>query len=156
MVMFTFSVFDRKYLFWADLVQKIKIVNLSWNFVFRLIQICRIQWWRSIFFYFKRETPFLGKFGPKAQNCQFKLKFCTFTNSDMQISMRMFTFSVFKGKHLFRANLVQKIKIVNLTWNLVLRLIQICRIQWECLLSRFSTGNTLFGQIWFKKLKLSI
>ena len=27
------------------------------------------------FFYFRPEIPFLGKFGPKNQNCQFKLKF---------------------------------------------------------------------------------
>ena len=26
---------------------------------------------------FKVEIPFLGKFGPKTQNCQFKLKFGT-------------------------------------------------------------------------------
>ena len=31
MVMPTFPVFDRKYIFWANLLQKIKIVNLSWN-----------------------------------------------------------------------------------------------------------------------------
>ena len=29
-------------------------------------------------------------------------------------------------------------------------LIGICRIQWCCLLFLFSTGNTLFGQIWYK------
>ena len=29
------------------------------------------------FFYFKPEIPFLGKFGPKNQNCQVKLKFGT-------------------------------------------------------------------------------
>ena len=29
------------------------------------------------FFCFRPETPFLGKFGPKNQNCQFKLKFGT-------------------------------------------------------------------------------
>ena len=33
MVMFTFSVLDRKYTFWADLVQKIKIAILSSNLV---------------------------------------------------------------------------------------------------------------------------
>ena len=30
--------------------------------------------------------PFLGKFGPKNQNCQFKLKFGTKTNSNEQNS----------------------------------------------------------------------
>ena len=50
MVMFTFFVFDRKYVFWGvNLVQIFKIVSLSWNFVPRPIWICKIQWWRSFF-----------------------------------------------------------------------------------------------------------
>ena len=40
-----FSVFDRKFPFWVNLVQKIKFVCLSWNLVPRLIRISRIQWW---------------------------------------------------------------------------------------------------------------
>ena len=64
-----FSVSDWKFLFWANLVKKIKIVGLSWNLVSRLIRICRIQWGCQ-FFYFRPETHFLSKFGPKNQNCQ--------------------------------------------------------------------------------------
>ena len=132
-----------------------KMTSLSWNLVPRLIRICRIQWWCSLFlflientyfeqiwlkklklsvqgetpyfnqfkyaefngdvhsFCFWSEIPFLGRFGPKNQNYQFKLKFGTYTNSNMQNSMLMFTFSV-----LIR--------------------------------------NTLFGQIWSKKSKLSV
>ena len=41
--------------------------------------------------------PFLGKLGPKNQNCQFKLKFGTYTNLHMQNSMVMLTFSVLTG-----------------------------------------------------------
>ena len=59
------------------------------------------------FFCFGPEIPLLGKFGPKIQNYQFKLKFAS-------------------------------------------RLIRICGIQWWCSLYLFSTGNTLFGQIWSK------
>ena len=33
---------------------------------------------------FRQEISFLGKFGPKNQNCQFKLKFGTQTNSNIQ------------------------------------------------------------------------
>ena len=32
---------------------------------------------RTRFFRFRPEAPFLGKFRPKNQNCQFKLKFGT-------------------------------------------------------------------------------
>ena len=143
MVMFIFFVFDRKYPFWANLVQKVKIISWSWNLVPTLIQICRIQLWCSLFlflsgntlfgqiwskklkflfqaeiwylhefehaefnggvhfFCFWVEMLFLGKFGPKSQNYQFKLKFATYTNSNMQNSMVMFTFSVFDRKHPF-------------------------------------------------------
>ena len=70
------SVFNWKYLFWVNLVQKLKIISLSWNFVPRLIQICRIPWWCSLFL-FSTGNTFLGKFGSKNQNCQFELKFRT-------------------------------------------------------------------------------
>ena len=68
----------------------------------------------------------------------------------MQNSMVVFTFFVFKGKYPFQANLVQKIKIITLSRNLVAALIRICRIQWRSLLFSFSNINTLFGQIWSK------
>ena len=71
-----FSVLDRKHTLRTNLIQKIKIVSLSWNLVPTLIRICRIQWWCSLFSALDRKH-FLGKFGPKNQNCQFKLKFGT-------------------------------------------------------------------------------
>ena len=52
-------------------------------------------------FTFRPETPFLGKFVPKKQDCQFKLKCVTWSNSKMQNSMVMFTFSVLDRKHPF-------------------------------------------------------
>ena len=67
------------------------------------------------FFCFPREIAFLGKFGPKNQNCQFKLKYNTQTNSDIQNSMVTFSFSIFDWEYLFWTNLVQKVKIVNLS-----------------------------------------
>ena len=64
-----FSVLDRKHPFSINLVQKIKIVSLSWNFLPRSTWICRSQWW-CLRFLFWPEILFLGKFGPKNQNCQ--------------------------------------------------------------------------------------
>ena len=97
------SVFNWKYLFWVNLVQKLEIISLSWNFVPRLIQICRIPWWCSLFLFLTGNT-FLGKFGPKDQNCQFKGKFGTKVKLNMWNSMMMFTFSVFDQKYLFGQN----------------------------------------------------
>ena len=45
----------------------------------------------AYFFYFLPEIIFLGKLGPKNENCQFKLKFGTWTNLNMENSMLMFT-----------------------------------------------------------------
>ena len=67
------------------------------------------------FFRFWLELPFLDKLGPKNQNCQFKLIFGTYTNSNMQNSMTLFIFSVLDRKHSLWANLVQKIKNVSLS-----------------------------------------
>ena len=58
MVTFILSVFDWKYPFRANLVQKIKMISWSWNLVARLIQICRIQWYCSFFFVFEWKYPF--------------------------------------------------------------------------------------------------
>ena len=70
------SVFDWKYLFWVNLVQELKIIRLSLNFVLRLIQICRIPWWFSLFL-FSTGNTFLARFDLKNPNCQFEMKFCT-------------------------------------------------------------------------------
>ena len=58
MALFTFSALDRKYPFWANLVQKIKIVSLSLNLVPKLIRICRIQWCCSFFLFYIANTLF--------------------------------------------------------------------------------------------------
>ena len=50
--------------FWVHLVQDLKIISFSWNFVPRLIPICRIPWWCSLFLLSTGNT-FLSKFGPK-------------------------------------------------------------------------------------------
>ena len=81
MVVYTLSVLDLKKPFWANLVQpfwansvqKTKMISFSWNFVPRLIRVCRVQWWCSLSC-FKPETIFLCQFGSTNQNCQFKLK----------------------------------------------------------------------------------
>ena len=59
------------------------------------------------FFCFSPGKPFLGKSGQKDQNYQFKRKFGTKTDLNMQNSMMMFTFSVFDHKYFSWANLVK-------------------------------------------------
>ena len=90
MVVFTFFVLDRKYLFWTKLVPKIKIVSLSLNLVPKLIRICRIQWLYSLF-HVRLEIPFLGKLFPKFKIVWLNSKFGTWTNSNIENSMLMFS-----------------------------------------------------------------
>ena len=52
--------------------------------------------------------------------------------------------------------MVQKPKFFCSKWSLIQRLIWICRIKWWCSFYLFYTRNTLFGQIWSKKSKLSV
>ena len=59
MMMFTFFIFGHKYPFWANLIQKFKIVSLSWKLVLRLIWIWRIQWWCSSFLFLTKSILFL-------------------------------------------------------------------------------------------------
>ena len=71
--------------------------------------------------------------GQKNRNCPFKLKFGTKTNLDKRNSIMMLTFSVFDHKYLSWANLAQKFKIACSKWNLIQRLIRMCKTQWGCL-----------------------
>ena len=72
----------------------------------RLIWIYRIQWWCSLLLFYTRNTLFVWVWF-KNQNCQFKLKFCTNSNSNMQYWMVIFICFV---------SLVQNISIVSLSW----------------------------------------
>ena len=81
MVVYIFCVFDWKYPFWANSIQKLKIVGLNKKLVVLLIQIYRIQC-DVHFFSFKPEIPLV-----------------------------VVTFSIFNKKHLILVNLVHKIKI---------------------------------------------
>ena len=110
------SVFNWKYLSWVNFVQKLKIISLSWNFVPRLIQICRIPWWCSLFL-FSTGNIFLGKFGPKNQNCQFELEFRTrliWICTIMQKICGLYFFC-FRPEKPFLDKSGQKIKIVSLS-----------------------------------------
>ena len=118
--------FQLQILFWVNLVQKLKIISLSWSFVPGLIQIWRIPWWCSLFLSLTGNS-ILCKFGPKNQICQFELKLGIKTNFNKQNSMMMFTFCVIEHKYPSWANLVQKFKLVCSKSNLIQRLIRISK-----------------------------
>ena len=88
-----------------------------------------LNWFQHIefnsvyFFWFRLEMPSLGKFGRKNENFWFTQKISIYANLNMQNLMVLFTFSFFGWKYRFWANLLQKNKIIILSWNLVPRLI---------------------------------
>ena len=82
--------------------------------------------------------------------------FCCVVMQNIQIfdgGPVMFMVTSQEQKCPFWANLVPKFKIVSLSWNLVSRLMIICRNHW-CTLFRFLTGNTFFGANLVPKLKI--
>ena len=136
MVLLIYFVLDYKFFFWANLAQKMKITSLYWNLVFRLTRIWRIQWWCSFFVYFWLEVFFRGNMFQEFKNICWSWNFETETNSNIWKLMAVF-FSLLDRKYPFLVNLVQKFKFVALTWNLVPRLLRICKILWWCSLFVF-------------------
>ena len=73
---------------------------------------------------FRLELSCFGKFGPNNQNFQFKLKFGTKTNPNVQNLMVMLTFSVFDQRYMFWTNLIQDfLKLFVQNKNLIISLI---------------------------------
>ena len=166
--MFTFSVLREKCPFCTNLVPKFQIVCLKWNLVPKLISICKFNG-DVYFFIFDQRYHFWSRNSKSSVSAEI---WYLDTNSNIQNSMVMFTFSEFP----FWANLVPKFKIICL--EVKFGLIRICRIQWWCLLVHFFkfatytnsnvqnlmvmctfpvlTGNTLCRETWSKKSKLSV
>ena len=104
----------------------------------------------------KYRKPFLGKFDPKNENCQFKLKFATYIDSKMKNSKVMFIFSLFYRNYLFLEKFVPE----NQSCFLKLKF----RTQTDSNLGfkvnfhfffLFQVENTLFGLILVQKLKIA-
>ena len=71
-MLFSFFVLDRKRPSRANLILIVNIYSLRWN----LIETNSImQNSMTVFTFFPSDMLFLGKFGPKYQNCEFKSKF---------------------------------------------------------------------------------
>ena len=117
MVAFILSVLIWKYSFWVNLVQKTKIVSLSWNLVLRLIRIWRIWWCYSFFVFLTRYILFRRKLFQKQKTVETETE-----PKPIRICRTRWWFSFFfffRSEILFWVNLGQKLKIFSLTWNLV-------------------------------------
>ena len=74
-VRFTFSVFNRKYPSWENLVPKFKIICLNRNLMPRLIRLGSIQWWCSLFLSQGRKYLFWANFLQKIKIASLSLNF---------------------------------------------------------------------------------
>ena len=98
-------------LFRANLVPKLEIVFPKQKLVPRLYSVCEIQWWHSLFL-FSTGNILFGQIWSKKSKVSAQVEFGTWTNSNTQNSMVVFTFSVLDWKYFFWLNLNQDIKIV--------------------------------------------
>ena len=121
--------------------------------VLRLIRVCKVQWRCSIFLSFWFRIPSTGKFGPKTQ----------FVCSNWKLIPQLiwifriqccFHFIFLDWKYLFWTNLVQNVKSVSLSWNLVFKLIRIWKTRWWCSVFLFLIGSILFWELCSKILNL--
>ena len=72
----------------------------------------------------------------------------------MQNSMVMFSFSIFDRKHPLWGNLVQKLKMFSFSWSLLTRVNANMQNSTVTFTFYITNGNTLFGQIWSKNVKI--
>ena len=89
-----------------------KIICLSWNLARSLFRIYS----HSLF---QTKVNFWGIFGPKNENCLFKLKLGIETNSNALNSVVMLSASILDQKLHLEANLVQQFAFFCLSLNLV-------------------------------------
>ena len=122
-VIFTFSVLDQKYTFWANLVQKLKSICSRGNLVFRLIQVCRFRWYFFVMLCMGNST--FSQIWSIKSKCIFKMKLGAQTNSNMLDSKVMFICPFLHQMYPLWTNVDKHIKIVFLRSNLSPRLLQI-------------------------------
>ena len=89
--------------------------SLSWNLVLSLIQICRAQWW-CLFYLFLTGSILFWKICFKKWNCLLRLKFITWTNSNMQNSMVLFSFYFLGWKDPFWVKNGPKVQNCQFKW----------------------------------------
>ena len=132
-VLFSFSILSWECLSWANLSQKSKLSVKAgtWHLNMKNSVVM------FIFSAFDRRYPFLGIYFKKS---------ILFVEANSRLPrlilicgiQRWFSFFIFLDqKYAFWVNLIQKFKIVSLSWNLLPRLFRMCKIQWRCSLFLF-------------------
>ena len=149
MVMFNLSIFDWKYLF-GQIWFKKSNCQYELKFGTRLIWICGIEWWCSLF-QFLTENTFFGKIWSK------KWKF---TILSWDFALDYFKYAELCRKYVvltffcFRPNLVKKNK--SCQFKLIFGTKTNSNTQNLMMIFPFLTINIFLGQIWAKNSKLFV
>ena len=147
MVIFFFF-WDWRYPFWANLVQKTKIISLRWTLVIRLIRVCR---YRCSLFCFWLEIPLSGKLGPKVQYCP-KWNWIPRLIWICRIQWWCTFYLFWTGNTLFGQIWSKRSKLFTLEFGTKTNL----NIQNSKVMFIFSTRTILFGGIFSKKSELFV
>ena len=131
-MVFPFSVLNGKPLFWGNMVQKIKIVSLSWNMV--PIQISNLNMQNSMVVFTFSVWEWKHWFGvnlvEKFNIVSLKENLVPKPIRICRIYWRCSLF-MFSTRNTILGNFWQDIvKIVSFSWSFIQRLFQIFRIQW--------------------------
>ena len=105
-------VFNWKYLFWLKLVQKLKVISLTSNFIHILIQICGVPLSCSLFL-FSTGNTFWANLSHKIKIVSLSWNFAVdkFEYGELFRQYVVFSFSVLDQKKGFWANLEKKSKL---------------------------------------------
>ena len=137
---------------------------VSWNLLPTPFRLCRFQYFqylRKFNFYvstrntlfgkicFRPEIPFLGKFGPKKSKLLVQTEIWFLDWYKFSGFKRQCWLFQFRPEMSFLGNLVPKIKIISLSWNLIPILIGICRIQWCCSICLFRPASFFVQKLHF-------
>ena len=100
----------------------------------------------------RQDNQFFFQNIPNNEICEI-FKILTFTTQRINACSPWTACSVFDWKYHFWCEFGPKTQIIRLSWNILPRLIQICRNSWGCSLFLFLTVNTFLGKL-SKKIKI--
>ena len=112
------------------MVQKFKFFHSKWNLLFKIIRICRIQWWCSLHLFQAGNTLFGQVWSKKIEIVSFSWNFVLNLIQIWRIHCWFSLFQSLNGGIFFMANFISE--IVSFSWNLEPRPIRICKIRWWC------------------------
>ena len=141
--------------FWGNFGCKIKIVSFRWNFISRLIRMCKIQWCCSLLSFLTGNNLFWANLAQKVKIVSLRWNLILTLIRICRIQWWCLLFSFLIGNTLF-GNFGPKNKYCQLKAKLGPYTYSNTHNSMMLFTFFVFNRNTLFGQIWSKKLKLLV